>query len=161
MGVCRGVQWRAVWGWGSGGQALAPFVLMGKLRLRKSLRWNGISLAGQVGRVPVACSAPGARMFLCSSEGFEVGIREVLRGFKGHSHLRASSTGPPHSQLAGWGGPDSSPSPPLARLWREPAAGVAGAGGWNGTPWPATQGPGLDLAVPSPTGSFAIKNIFF
>ena len=99
--VCRGVRCRAVWGWGSCGQGLEPFGLMGKLRPRKSLLWNGISLTGKVGSVPMACSILGAEAFLCSSEGFEVGIREFLSGFKGCAHLRALSRGPVGSQHAG------------------------------------------------------------
>ena len=80
----------------------------GKTGPRGSLLWNGINLTGKVDSAPVACSIRGADAFHYSSTGFEIGIREILGGFKGYTHPRGLRRGPMASQHGGRA-PDSSP----------------------------------------------------
>lgn len=77
---------------------------------KSALEWNQ---PHKVGSTLVACIIPGAQAFLYSSADFEVGVKEILGGFKGYAYSRALSREPMGSQHAERG-PDSPPfSAPL------------------------------------------------
>lgn len=95
--ACVGRAW--VWAWSMLGQTVSSpelcvctinmwpgtlnFDLMGKLRPKEGLLWNGINFIGKTSSRSLACPSPGAKACLYGWKGFLVSVREVLGSFKG------------------------------------------------------------------------------